>query len=702
MKIVEKKSEIILLLLLITLFAMVFKYNSGTLLKSSLFIDFDLKEKKFLSQNASIESDINEGGASTISCDVVIVGGGAGGTSAAIAAGRLGVRTCLIEETDWLGGMLTSAGVSGVDGDPAKASGIFKEFLNRVSSYYKTRGQLADTKKCNVSPFCFEPSVGNTVLNQMVSETPNVHVYYNSTVTKVFRDGNTVKGVKFKTDDGNEYIAPAHVTIDATEFGDLMYLGNVPYDIGVDRNSREPHSKIAEQCIQPLTYVVLLKDFGEDMTVEKPENYNVKNYKCTVQGSLCPKSNSKFDMKRLMVYGLLPNDKLMINIPSHSYGNDFHATASDLDQYSREDVLKHAKDYTKGYVYFLQTELGLEDYGLVDEFGTEDNFAKIPYVRESRRLQGVYRMEESDVLPSEDGRSKVFEDSIGIGDYPIDLHFCTPGTDDIFYEIPPYQIPYGVTIPKNIDGFMVAEKNISVSHLVNGTTRLQPVITQIGQAVGSAAALSVLENIQPREVSVSVLQDVLVKAGSKMFYFTDIPETHFSYPYVTKLALKKIFPEYSNFDFKPEHYITKSEVVRMMAKAAGIDQSKEYKNKSGEYEYDVAVEFLEEKGIIDDLFPVNDPDKFIKRGELANLISQYVDNLPDDYTQTKFNFKDVTIKTPYYLDIRKLVDLGVVSSNKPTFRPNDKATRAEVITMLGKAMQYSSYEGFNKTTLSKR
>jgi|GEM_PF-99977 len=703
MKIFSKKSEIVLLLLLVFLFGIVLKNNSGALLKSSLFIDFDLKEKKFLSQNASIEDEINESGATTLSCDIVIAGGGAGGTAAAIAAGRLGVKTCLIEETDWLGGMLTSAGVSGVDGDPAKASGIFKEFLNRVSLYYKSRNQLNDTKKCNVSPFCFEPAIGNIVLNQMVSEIPNIHVYYNSTVTKIFKDGDVVKGLKFKTNDGSEYVVPAHVTIDATEFGDLMYLGDIPYDIGIDKNSKEIHAKIAEQCIQPLTYVVLLKDFGKDMSIEKPENYSIKNYKCTVKSSLCPNSNSKFDMNRLLTYGLLPNNKLMINIPSHSYGNDFHATDDDLDQYSRSDVLKKAKDYTLGYVYFLQNELGFKNYGLVDEFGTDDNFAKIPYVRESRRLQGFYRMQESDVLPSEIGRSKVFEDSIAIGDYPIDLHFCTPGTEDIFYDIPPYQIPFGVTIPKNIDGFMVAEKNISVSHLVNGTTRLQPVIMQIGQAVGSAAALSVLDNIQPREIPVSVLQDILVKAGSKIFYFTDLSENHFSYPYVTKLALKKVLPEYSNFDFRPNNYITKAEVVKIVAKTAGIDQDNEYKNKNDEYDYDVSAEFLAEKGIIDDLFSTYEQDKFIKRGELAYMISNYADILPDDYQDPVLKFRDVDLKNVYYGAIKKLVALGIVGSDKTTFRPNDKATRAETITMIGRAMQYSSYdEGLNKIILSKR
>ena len=90
--------------------------------------------------------------------DVIVVGGGAGGTSAAIQSARNGSRTLLIEETDWLGGMLTSAGVSAIDGNYKLPSGFWGEFKDSLVSYY---GDLESLKTGWVSNVLFEPKVGN-------------------------------------------------------------------------------------------------------------------------------------------------------------------------------------------------------------------------------------------------------------------------------------------------------------------------------------------------------------------------------------------------------------------------------------------------------------------------------------------------------------------------------------------------------------
>ena len=68
--------------------------------------------------------------------DVIVIGGGAGGTSAAIQSARNGAKHFLIEETNWLGGMLTSAGVSAVDGNYKLPSGFWGEFKDSLVSHY--------------------------------------------------------------------------------------------------------------------------------------------------------------------------------------------------------------------------------------------------------------------------------------------------------------------------------------------------------------------------------------------------------------------------------------------------------------------------------------------------------------------------------------------------------------------------------------
>lgn len=628
-------------------------------MKGALFVDKRLIALKEVSDSSTLEKDLaqvekKESKDEIIKCNVVIVGGGAGGTSAAIASAREGANTCLVEETDWLGGMMTSAGVSAIDGRPDTPSGIFKEFIGKVENYYIDLGQRNKIHNCNVSYLCFEPSVGNYLLKQMASAEKKLKVFFNSKVDKVYREGNKVLGVHF-VQNNKSFVINAAVTIDATEFGDMMYLANIPYDLGVDKNSKESLAKGADQCIQPLTFVAILQKLSSPQTIEKPKNYDREKYKCIVKSPLCPNSNSLFGIERLLSYGRMPNDKLMINFPSHSYGNDFHATIPNLENYSREEILEEAKEYSKGLIYFLQTELGFEYFGLANEFGTTDKFALTPYVRESRRLQGVKRLTQNDIVKG-DGieRPDLNKDAIAIGDYPIDLHFCQYGIGDIFKPIAPYQIPYGVTIPKEIDGFMVVDKNISVSHIVNGTTRLQPVTMSVGQAVGTGAAIASKEGVEPRNIDVQKLQSKLLDAKSNLFFFKDLPVDHYAYEYVAHLAIKGLIFGYSDFTFKPNNPVNQSDLYNIFKAYLKL------KN--------------EDDSMIGNLRLSADSKAIVKRKDIVNHIYILLKN-----GNGTMEFKD---------KLDALYNLGIVSSNDSSFRPNDNLTRADSMVLLGRTFDY--------------
>ena len=89
--------------------------------------------------------------------DLVILGGGTGGTAAAVEAARDGVSVLVVEPSPWLGGMLTSAGVSAIDGNYHLRGGIFGEFCDSLASYY---GSYEALKSGWVSNIQFNPAVG--------------------------------------------------------------------------------------------------------------------------------------------------------------------------------------------------------------------------------------------------------------------------------------------------------------------------------------------------------------------------------------------------------------------------------------------------------------------------------------------------------------------------------------------------------------
>ena len=114
-----------------------------------------------------------------------------------------------------------------------------------------------------------------------------------------------------------------------------------------------------------------------------------------------------------------------------------------------------------------------------------------------------------------------------MGDYPIDHHhYAYPDYDNgpkmKFRQIPSFNVPLGCLIPKGVNDLIVAEKSISVTNIMNGTTRLQPVVTQIGQAAGALAALTVQRGVEVRDVPVRDVQDVILSAGGYIMPYIDL------------------------------------------------------------------------------------------------------------------------------------------------------------------------------------
>ncbi len=462
------------------------------------------------------------------SYDVAVIGAGASGTAAAIQAARTGARVVLVEEGPWVGGMLTAAGVTAMDGNHHLAGGLWKEFQDSLYAHYGGPEAVATGW---VSNTLFEPEVAQRIFRHMLDREPRIDLHLNATAEAIDRatDGSWTVAVR-----SGEAVQSytARVLIDATELGDVAAALGVSYDLGMDARAESGEAYAPEQAndiVQDLTYVLTLRDFGPDTdrTIAEPPGYDPAPFACvcSTRDPAAYDDDPRIDCAKMLAYGRLPNDRYMINWPN--CGNDYYLNLVEIPPDERDSLLQEAKLHSLRFLYYLQTELGYANLGLDETYPTPDSLPLLPYHRESRRIRGEVRFDLNHLTEPFDQPDPLYRTSIAVGDYPIDHHHKmrpdAPEIDFIKIKAPAYGIPLGVLIPRGYDGLIVAEKSISVSNIVNGATRLQPVVLGIGQAAGALAALAARRGVTPAEVPVREVQAELLRAGAYLQPYTDVP-----------------------------------------------------------------------------------------------------------------------------------------------------------------------------------
>ena len=474
--------------------------------------------------------------------DVLVVGGSASGVAAGLQSARMGVATLIVEPTTWLGGMITAAGVSAFDGNHLMPAGLFGEFRDQL---YQVYGGPKQVETGWVSNTLFEPHVGDSIFKAFAIKEKKLQIQFNYSFKEVLLKGATIIGAKFISNKNNSaLLVYAKRTIDATEMGDVMASAKIPYSLGMEsykETGENVHVPATNDIIQDITYVAILKDFGTPQPlIERPAHYDSTEFDASNTDFYFDTTRKKpgINARKMLDYGKLPNEKYMLNWPI--FGNDIYLNVVEQDQAAREKLLEKAKQQTLRFVYFIQKDLGFKNYGLaIDEFPTKDKLALHPYYRESRRLKGVVRMKVQNIATPFDTDLPLYRTGIAVGDYAIDHHhkknITAPQHLD-FYPVPSFNIPLGTLIPPQHKNIIIAEKSISVSNVVNGTTRLQPCVLQIGQAAGMLAALSVIHHLAPIDVSVRMVQENLLKTGSYIMPYVDLEKTDMHFVAAQKLG----------------------------------------------------------------------------------------------------------------------------------------------------------------------
>ncbi len=449
--------------------------------------------------------------ACTQTYDVVVAGGGTGGTAAAVEAARGGARTLVVEEGAWLGGVLTSAGVSAVDGNYRLRGGIFGEFADSLAARYGGNDCL---RSGWVSNILFNPRVGAGIFSNIAAES-GVEVKFGTTVKDIRRKSGRGDWM-LRLSDGRR--VRTRILVDGTELGDVASsVGAEALDDG--------------RTVQDMTYVAVLKEYDHDVLIEMPEGYDVELYRNCCLNPLAedidgnnPKGQKLWSPEQMLSYGRLPDGYIMLNWPI--YGNDYYEDYLALSPVERSEAFRQAKSRTLGFVYFLQHELGYTRIGVADDvFPTEDGLPFYPYFREARRIAG------RDTMTVDAARhpysSDRYKRAVAVGDYPVDHHhYANPGWKELshlgFGAIPSFSVPLGVVVPVSVEDLLIADKAVSVDWEMNGAVRLQPVLLGLGQAAGALAAIAARTGRHPSEVPVEEVQSVLLDHGCYLLPFLDL------------------------------------------------------------------------------------------------------------------------------------------------------------------------------------
>ncbi|MCR8850483.1 FAD-dependent oxidoreductase [Rossellomorea sp. SC111] len=488
----------------------------------------------------------------TLQADVIIIGGGIGGCTAALASSKRGKKVILTEETDWIGGQLTSQAVPPDEHqwiEQFGCTGTYREFRNRVREYYRRHYPLKEEARRNerlnpgkgwVSRLCHEPKVALAVLQEMLipfTSSGRLSILTDYKVTGADVDGDNVQSVTVQHADGRLKRLQGHYYLDATETGELLPLAGVEYVTGAEakRETGELHApeEARPQDMQSLTYVFAV-DYveGGNFVIEKPEQYEVwKEYRAPFLQHkqlswFAPDAHTggskEFEMfhhenlwglwdyrrivdPSLFVEGTYEGEISLINWPQNDYWSGSIIDVSDED---REKHIHESKQLSLSLLYWLQTEAPRPDGGKGypglrlrgDILGTENGLAKYPYIRESRRIKAVSTVVEEDINANTRDGIKEVGDSVGIGCYRIDLHPTTETNTFFYAESYPFEIPLGALLPIRVNNVLPACKNIGSTHITNGCFRVHPVEWNIGESAGYLAAFAIEKGVLPRDV----------------------------------------------------------------------------------------------------------------------------------------------------------------------------------------------------------
>ncbi|TDU81586.1 FAD dependent oxidoreductase [Prosthecobacter fusiformis] len=504
--------------------------------------------------------------ADTHEADIVVYGGVPCGIAAAITAAREGVKVILIEPTKHVGGLSTS-GINTAESEHMlkwTIGGFADEFYRRLGDHYGS----------GKPEYYFESSVAEKVYLEMLQEA-KVDVRYGASVEAVTKDGTKITAITLT--DGTQLTAK--VFVDAGYEGDLMARAGVKYAVGreskaefgeeaagirFDKEPRKARTVDAEGKLlpgisawakdlkegnahrAPMNYnfrFTVAKDPALQVPIPKPKHYDASRYALlggwlrnqTAQGKEVKLKDIVDPYKRRNGKFELNNKQSAIFSLGH-FGGQFDWP--DASYAERARIYEDHMDYTLGLLHYLahdeavppNVQEEMKGLGLhKDEFADNGHLPYQLYVREARRMRGVYVMKQQDVQT--DLRKP---DSIGMSSHFIDCHHVQRvalNEDEFVNEGRIWrmgyanEIPYRALTPQPTECTnLLVPGAASYTHVAFCTLRLESVWMITGHAAGIASAMAAKENSEVQKVNVPALQEKLRAQNQVVNFIPGLPE----------------------------------------------------------------------------------------------------------------------------------------------------------------------------------
>lgn len=416
--------------------------------------------------------------------DVIVVGSGSAGSSAAIAAARTGAKTVLVERFGFMGGTST------------QVLDTFYGFYTPGSTAYKVVGGVPDDVvrglKAHNAAFerpntygagtgvTYDPYILRFVWEQLALEA-GVKLLYHSFCTDVIRDGDRITGIIVDGKRGLMKLT-ARVIIDCTGDADVTYQAGGPYELAGDI---DPAQTLTTTFRMIHVDVARAKAFGKKAMWEKMEE---------------AAATGDYDLPRKEgSWHITPHEGVIHTIMTRVAGVDATdpVALTEAEIEGRRQVLEYTRflrDYVPGYE------------------NAELSWFSAPIgVRETRRVYGRYRLTRDDCLSA-----RKFEDAVAACGAPIEDHHASSDTKWVYLpDGMTYDIPYRALVPNEVEGLLVAGRCFSATHDAHASCRSMAQMMALGQAAGVAAAMSVQRDVMPSALEVGSLQETLRGMGAR-------------------------------------------------------------------------------------------------------------------------------------------------------------------------------------------